>query len=142
MSLKEKTSPSTAFKSFEGENKALSENWSASLQQQRQLCILASVHSEVAPSKHQGKAHLGTKLPSLPLPEHLCSAQRGRSPPQGANRLLAPEGGSSIRSAAVEWARLWHWAPSQDTWGELSGDNMLPKEPLLHKVKFIFDTLR
>ena len=142
MNLKEKTSPSTAFKSFEGENKALSENWSASLQQQRQLCILASAHLDVAPSKHPGEGSSGDKAVLTALPEHLCSAQLGRSPPQGANRLLAPQGGSSIRSAAVERARLWHWAPSQDTWGELSGDNMLPKEPLLHKMKFIFETLR
>ena len=70
----------------------------------------------------------------------LCSA--GQKPPQGANRQPAPEGGSSMRSAAVEWAGLWRWAPSRDTRGELSGDDMLPKEPLLHKVKFIFETLR
>lgn len=142
MNLKEKTSPSTAFKSFEEGNKALSENWSASPQQQGQLCILVSVHLEAAPSKHPGEGSSGDKAVLTALPEHLCSAQLGRSPPRGANRLPAPEGGSSIRSAAVERAGLWHWAPSRDTRGELSGDNMLPKEPLLHKVKFMFETLR
>ena len=102
MNLKEKTSPSTAFKSFEEGNKALSENWSASPQQQGQLCILVSVHLEAAPSKHPGEGSSGDKAVLTALPEHLCSAQLGRSPPRGANRLPVPEGGSSIRSAAVE----------------------------------------
>ena len=79
MNLKEKTSPSTAFKSFEEGNKALSENWSASPQQQGQLCILVSVHSEAAPSKHPGEGSSGDKAALTALPEHLCSAQLGRS---------------------------------------------------------------
>ena len=43
MNLKEKTSPSTAFKSFEGENKALSENWCIS------PAAKATVHSGLCP---------------------------------------------------------------------------------------------
>ena len=92
MNLKEKTSPSTAFKSFEGENKALSENWSASLQQQRQLCILASAHLDVAPSKHPGEGSSGDKAPLTAPPKAslLCSA--GQKPTSGSQQTAGPPG--------------------------------------------------
>lgn len=141
MNLKEKTSPSTASKSFKKTKLCL--RTGQHLPSSKGNCAFWSLSTRKLPHQStHGKARLGTRLSSLPLPEPLCSAQPGRSPPQGANRLLAPEGGSSIRSAAVERARLWHWAPSRDTQGELSGDDMLPKEPLLHEVKSTFETLR
>ena len=89
MNLKEKTSPSTAFKSFEEGNKALSENWSASPQQQGQLCILVSVHLEAAPSKHPGEGSSGDKAVLTALPEHLCSALQETEPRKGLGAVTA-----------------------------------------------------
>lgn len=92
MNLKEKTSPSTASKSFEEENKALSENWSASPQQKRQLRILVPVHSEVAPSKHPGEGSSGDKavLTAPPRASLLCSA--GQNPTSGSQQIAGPRG--------------------------------------------------